>query len=170
MAPQKGRRALEAIWYTGRMMGETVARLICGENIRYQPGTWFNSAKFLDIEYQVYGQIEAVLPPEQDTLYWEAPDGKKSIRLNYERETGHIKGFNLMGIRYRHEVCERWIQSQTPIEAVLSDLSLANFDPEFFPMYESFLIDIYAKKSGKTIKHRPNRRIDAVWQFLKNKF
>lgn len=50
-----GRRPIEAVWYTGRMMGETVAQTLCGNPTTYKPGHWFNSAKFLDIEYQTYG-------------------------------------------------------------------------------------------------------------------
>ena len=46
------RRAIEAVWYTGRMMGETLAQTICENKIEYKPGNWFNSAKFFDIEYQ----------------------------------------------------------------------------------------------------------------------
>jgi NADPH-dependent 2,4-dienoyl-CoA reductase/sulfur reductase-like enzyme len=40
------RRPIEAVWYTGRMMGETLAQTLCGNKIKYQPGHWFNSAKF----------------------------------------------------------------------------------------------------------------------------
>ena len=38
-------------------MGETLAQTICGNRIQYNPGHWFNSAKFLDIEYQTYGWV-----------------------------------------------------------------------------------------------------------------
>ena len=51
------RRPIEAVWYTGRMMGETLAQTICGNRIEYKPGHWFNSAKFFDIEYQTYGWV-----------------------------------------------------------------------------------------------------------------
>ena len=51
------RRVIEAVWYTGRMMGETLAQTICGNRIEYKPGHWFNSAKFFDIEYQTYGWV-----------------------------------------------------------------------------------------------------------------
>ena len=51
------RRPIEAVWYTGRMMGETLAQTICGNRIAYNPGHWFNSAKFFDIEYQTYGWV-----------------------------------------------------------------------------------------------------------------
>ncbi|MEL6276217.1 MAG: FAD/NAD(P)-binding oxidoreductase, partial [Bacteroidota bacterium] len=47
--PMPGRRPIEAIWYTGRMMGEVVAYNILGKPVAYDPGIWFNSAKFLDI-------------------------------------------------------------------------------------------------------------------------
>ena len=61
-APNPGRRPVEAVWYTGRIMGQTVAKTICGEPTKYNPGIWFNSAKFFDIEYQVYGDIPANTP------------------------------------------------------------------------------------------------------------
>jgi len=40
------RKPVEAVWYTGRMMGEAVAQTICGNPTEYKPGNWFNSAKF----------------------------------------------------------------------------------------------------------------------------
>ncbi|HCM77122.1 MAG TPA: FAD-dependent oxidoreductase, partial [Cytophagales bacterium] len=52
-----GRRNIEQVWYTGRMMGEVVAQTICGTPTPYEPGPWFNSAKFFDIEYQTYGNV-----------------------------------------------------------------------------------------------------------------
>ena len=52
-----GRRAIEQVWYTGRMMGETLAKTLTGEPKEYLPGYWFNSAKFFDIEYQTYGWV-----------------------------------------------------------------------------------------------------------------
>ena len=64
--PRPGRRPIEAIWYTGRMMGETVAYNICGQSISYDPGIWFNSAKFIDIEYQVYGCLLYTSPSPRD--------------------------------------------------------------------------------------------------------
>jgi len=51
------RRSIEAVWYTGRMMGETVAQTLCENPRTYNPGHWFNSAKFFDIEYQTYGWV-----------------------------------------------------------------------------------------------------------------
>jgi hypothetical protein len=51
-----------------------------------------------------------------------------------------VTGFNLMGIRYRHEVCERWIREERPIEYVLDRLPEANFDPELYRRHESEII------------------------------
>jgi hypothetical protein len=39
------------------MHGETLALTLTGKRTAYAPGHWFNSAKFLDIEYQTYGQV-----------------------------------------------------------------------------------------------------------------
>ena len=69
------RRAIEAVWYTGRMMGETLAQTICGNKIEYKPGHWFNSAKFIDIEYQTYGWVWAQTKENEARFYWEHKDG-----------------------------------------------------------------------------------------------
>lgn len=166
--PKEGRRPIEAVWYTGRMMGETVAYTICGKPKKYDPGIWFNSAKFLDIEYQVYGDVPAQLPDHLDTLYWEDPRGEKSIRINYHQEDGYVTGFNLMGVRYRHEVCEKWLKDKVSIETVLADLKLANFDPEFYKEYEQEVLDLYKAKTGKTIASKKKRKLDQVLAFLKS--
>lgn len=165
--PDPGRRAIEPVWYTGRMMGEYVAYNILGKKTAYQPGVWFNSAKFFDIEYQVYGQVPPQLSADEASLYWEHPDGKKSIRIVYQRQSRAVLGFNLMGIRYRQEVCERWIQKQALLEQVLAQLSLANFDPEFFPEYESALREQYYQIFGKKIQAQAKRGLSGVLQFLK---
>jgi len=165
--PQPGRRPIEAIWYTGRMMGEVAARNICGQGIVYDPGIWFNSAKFLDIEYQVYGDVRATPAENHDWIYWEHSDGTKSIRIIYDREDKTILGFNLMGVRYRHEVCEKWLGDKTHIEEVLENLSLANFDPEFYAEYESEVISLYNKKHNTSISKKKKRKLDQVIQFLK---
>ncbi|MFN0213879.1 MAG: NAD(P)/FAD-dependent oxidoreductase [Saprospiraceae bacterium] len=179
--PQNGRRSIEAVWYTGRMMGETAAYNLIADagpidfsgkagisRRAYNPGIWFNSAKFFDIEYQVYGDISAQIPANQSTLYWEHPEGKKSIRINFEQASGKVLGFNLMGIRYRHELCEKWIGDGTHIETVLQNLGLANFDPEFSRQYEAEILAIYNRQTGKNLTLQKKRGLGQVLEFLKH--
>lgn len=147
-----GRRNIEQIWYSGKMHGEMVAANICGKAQTYDPGVFFNSAKFFDIEYQVYGDIPPQLPDGILSLYWEHPDGHHAIRINYRQDTGAVTGFNLMGIRYRHKVCERWIEEGRSIAYVLEHLRAANFDPEFFHEYERFLVEQYNSAHGTKIR------------------
>jgi len=171
--PPPNRRAIEAVWYTGRMMGETVAYNIMADiagkgHQAYKPGIWFNSAKFFDIEYQVYGDIRPQLPENHATLYWEHPEGRKSVRINFERDSGSVVGFNLMGIRYRHEVCEKWIREGAHIEIVLQQLGMANFDPEFSRQYESDIVARYNQQTGKNLSLQQKRGLPAVLEFLSN--
>ncbi|MGK7397626.1 MAG: NAD(P)/FAD-dependent oxidoreductase, partial [Candidatus Cyclobacteriaceae bacterium M3_2C_046] len=93
-------------------------------------------------------------------LYWEHPDGQKSIRIVYSKQDGNVTGFNLMGVRYRHEVCERWIKTKTPIWEVLPELHLANFDPEFFDTYENQLIQTYYEvdENAVQLESKPKRK------------
>ncbi|MCH2043849.1 MAG: NAD(P)/FAD-dependent oxidoreductase [Saprospiraceae bacterium] len=167
--PHTGRRPIEAIWYTGRMMGEVAAYNVCDKPVEYKPRLWFNSAKFFEIEYQVYGYVSATLPEHHEQIYWEAADGRKGIRVIWEKESGHIQGFNLMGIRYRQEVCEKWIQDKVHVETVLEQLGMANFDPEFFKQYEAKLVAAYNQKTGKQLQLKQKRNLGAALRYLKGK-
>ncbi|PPK87404.1 pyridine nucleotide-disulfide oxidoreductase [Neolewinella xylanilytica] len=164
--PRAGRQAIEAVWYTGRMMGETLAYTLLDRPVAYDPGIWFNSAKFMDIEYQVYGEVPAHGRAGLATLYWEHEDGEKAVRINFEEDGGAVRGFNLMGIRYRQEVCERWIREEANIEDVLQNLGLANFDPEFYAEYEQDIIERFNEQTGSNLKLRRKRGLDAVLRFL----
>jgi NAD(P)H-nitrite reductase large subunit len=135
-----GRKNIEQVWYTGRMMGEVVAQTICGEKTRYEPGPWFNSAKFFDIEYQTYGQVGNELNLEEADYYWEHPEGKKAIHLVWSKHSRLFKGINSFGIRLRHECFDRWLREGRSINYVLSNLAEANFDPEFFARNEPAII------------------------------
>ncbi|MEM8909365.1 MAG: FAD-dependent oxidoreductase, partial [Bacteroidota bacterium] len=165
--PLPGRRPIEAIWYTGRMMGETLAYNICGKPVAYNPGIWFNSAKFFDIEYQIYGTVLAKAPENHRSIYWEHPEGQKAIRIVYNSDDDSILGFHLMGIRYRHEVCEKWIKNKTSIQEVLENLSLANFDPELYEAYEDQVIQQYTQQTGQQIRNKKSRSWNQVFAFLK---
>jgi len=166
--PLPGRRSVEAIWYTGRMMGENVAYNICKQKIAYDPGIWFNSAKFFEIEYQVYGTVLAKPPENHISIYWEHSDGKKSIRVIYDKDTNKILGFNLMGVRFRHEVCEKWLREKTNVEEVLQNLAIANFDPEFYKTYEDQVLKIYNQQAGRNLTSQKKRSWSNAFSFLKS--
>lgn len=130
------RRPVEAVWYTGRMMGEVLAQTICGNKMHYNPGHWFNSAKFLDIEYQTYGWVWAKPKDYEQHLYWEHPSGKKAVRIAYHKETHTFLGINTFGIRMRHEFFDAILTAQKSVIYVIENLKQANFDPEFYMHYE----------------------------------
>ena len=130
------RRPIEAVWYAGRMMGETVARTVTGSPTKYQPGIWFNSAKFFDIEYQTYGMVLNRLNEGEDHFYWESEDHKKCIKIVYKKDTKVVLGVNFFGIRNRHEIWDEWLRKEKTLDYVIENLETANFDPEFFRRYE----------------------------------
>ena len=135
--PVKNRRAIEPVWYTGKIMGETVAATICGKETIYNPGIWFNSAKFFDIEYQTYGVVNAQPKEYEASVFWDAKDRRRCLRVVYDKSTKSVLGFNAFGVRLRHEVCENWIKGKTSITEVLRSLEKANFEPEFFKKFEN---------------------------------
>lgn len=137
VTPEGQRNRVTAVWYTGRQMGEVAAANLLGGAVDYDPGIWFNSAKFFDLEYQVYGEVPSASRPGDDppdSLYWEHEDGRHAVRICHR--DGTVVGFNLMGIRYRHDVCERWIAEGRSLDFVLAHLAEANFDPELYRRYE----------------------------------
>jgi len=134
--PPPGRKSIEAVWYTSRMMGETVAQAICGNPFKYNPGNWFNSAKFFEIEYQTYGNVSANPPENEQHFHWEHTDGKKAITIAYDIKSSRFLGINTFGIRMRHEVFDTWLTRERTIDFVLKNLRKANFDPEFYDRYE----------------------------------
>ena len=134
VTPEGERNLLQQVWYTGRKQGALAADSMAGEEARYDPGLWYNSAKFLDLEYQTYGFVSSVPPPGERHLWWEHADGKHGVRVVHDGE--RVRAFNLMGIRWRHEVCERWIREERPVEHVLDRLAEASFDPELFRRFE----------------------------------
>ena len=126
------RKNIEQVWYTGKMMGETVAQTICGTKTSYKPGVWFNSAKFFDIEYQTYGWVWNELKDNEAKLYWEHSEGKKCLKLIYDKNTNALLGCNVFGIRLQHKLFDHWIKNKTDIATVVTNLEKANFDPEFY--------------------------------------
>tara|TARA_R100001369_G_scaffold29172_4_gene52749 strand:- start:242889 stop:244178 length:1290 start_codon:yes stop_codon:yes gene_type:complete len=130
------RKTVEAVWYTGRMMGEVVAQTICGNPMEYNPGHWFNSAKFFDIEYQTYGWVFPEPREGEAHFHWQHKDGRKCITINYQEESRKFIGINVFGIRMRHETFNTWLTEERSVEHVLDNLKQANFEPEFYETYE----------------------------------
>ena len=133
-----GRNLIQQVWYTGKKQGVVAGEILAGEEKKYDPGIWYNSAKFFDLEYQTYGMILSTPQPGERHLFWEHPSHRHAVRI--VSTDGCIKAFNFMGIRARHEVCERWISEKRSVEYVLEHLEEANFDPEFFVRHETEIV------------------------------
>jgi len=144
---EPGRFRFEQLWYTGRMQGEALAQTICGKRTKYDRGVWFNSAKFLDIEYQTYGFVAAQPREGETNFYWEHKSGKKAVRFVFRNDDHSLVGMNTFGIRYRHELFDKWIKNKKSIEYILEHLPQANFDPEFFEKHEGEIITEFNRQN-----------------------
>ncbi len=150
--PPVGRKAVEQVWYTGRMMGECLGETLSGKRTAYVPGVWFNSAKFFDIEYQTYGDVPAQCTSEQSDFYWQHPSKNAALHFVYGKESGVIKGINSFGIRLRHAVLEQWIKEHKTVEYVLIHFEDAWFEPEFHKNYIHEIISEFNHKTGSGLK------------------
>ncbi|MGH7885281.1 MAG: NAD(P)/FAD-dependent oxidoreductase [Thermodesulfobacteriota bacterium] len=139
-----GRNMIQQVWYTGKMQGKAAGETICGLDSKYDPGIWYNSAKFLDLEYQTYGFILSAPQEGEDHLYWEHENNLHAIRI--VSRGGYVTGINVMGIRYKHKVCESWIKEKKSLEYVLDNMKDANFDPEFYVKFETEIIKKFKKE------------------------
>ncbi|MFT6959911.1 MAG: NADPH-dependent 2,4-dienoyl-CoA reductase/sulfur reductase-like enzyme [Polaribacter sp.] len=147
------RRNIEAVWYTGRMMGETLAQTICGNKIEYKPGNWFNSAKFLDIEYQTYGWVFSEKEKLEHEAYfqWQHPKDQKCITISFNKYTEQFLGINTFGIRMRHEIFDKWLTENQTVAHVLEYLADANFDPEFYKLHEPEIVAKFNQENNTNI-------------------
>lgn len=135
-----GRGRVEQIWYTGQMQGRVIAANILGDDQKYDRGVWFNSAKFFDIDFHTYGLVNHKLPGE-DNYFWRWPGKPKSLRIVYIPDENNpagnrVVGFNLLGIRFRHRVCETWIRENRSLDFVLENITQAAFDQEFHASFQ----------------------------------
>ena len=159
------RRPIEAVWYTGRMMGETVAQSICGNRIEYKPGHWFNSAKFLDIEYQTYGWVfgRKGKPDYEEQFHWRHAEDKVCVTVSFHKGTGLFLGINTFGIRMRHEIFDRWLTEERNVDYVMEYLADANFDPEFYKQYEQEIVTKYNADFSKSLNTK-KKSIKRIFQ------
>ena len=143
VASGDARNVIEQVWYTGKAQGRVAGEVLAGRDVSYERGTWYNSAKFLDLEYQTYGRVGFGVPGEEQ-LYWEHASGRQSLRIVHV--AGRVIGFNCVGMRYRHEVCAGWIEAEASLDEVLAELGSANFDPEFFAKHEAAIVASFRRQ------------------------
>ncbi len=156
-----GKNKIEQLWYTGKMQGEILARNILGEKIKYDRGVWYNSAKYLDIEYQTYGFVPRSPREGEENFYWEHLGGKICLRLVYSSSDRAILGVNVFGIRLRHKMFEAWIKEKKSIEFVLENLRVANFEPEFYRKHEQEILDKFNRENpGKNLTLKKKNLIE----------
>jgi len=128
-----GSRRPEQLWYTARDQGRVAGLAMVGDEVRYRRGTWYNSAKFFDLEYTTAGWIPAShpgaqVPPSEGWTTWYQADGVRTLRVVCK--DGVVKGFNALGARWDHTVWLRWIQERRALAWVLPRLAESHFHEE----------------------------------------
>ncbi len=146
-SPRPGRRGLEPVWYVGRMMGEVLGQRLAGKNESYLPGPWFNSAKFFDIEYQVYGNPQTQPDENQAHFFWEGGHNK-FITVAYHPVTKAFHGISSFGIRLRHEYFDKVLREGRGVGEVIAHIDKANFDPEFYKKWPKDFRAAFEKETG----------------------
>jgi len=132
-----GSRRPEQLWYTARDQGRAAAASMLGDETTYRRSTWYNSAKFFDIEYTTAGWVPALLnwdnaasDPGPDVKCWfqRIPGRFESQRVVCQGD--HVVGFNMLGSRWNHDRLLEWIHERRDLDYVLRHLGEAQFDEE----------------------------------------
>ncbi|WP_276496374.1 NAD(P)/FAD-dependent oxidoreductase [Pontibacter litorisediminis] len=150
--PLPNRQSVEQVWYTGRMHGETLAHNLTHEPVAYNPGPWFNSAKFFDIEYQTYGMVPNKWHEPVQSFYWEHASGKEAFRTLFSGNDKRLHGVNGLGMRLRHDFFDQALREHWTVEEVLVKLHQANFDPEFYSKHQRDILQAYNQQFGTSLE------------------
>ena len=162
------RRPVEQVWYTGKMQGEHLAQNLFGQRKAYNPGPWFNSAKFFDIEYQTYGMVMPNLKENETSLFWQDANAERCVHIIYDKNDKTFIGINTFGIRLRHKLFDKWLREKATVETVLQNLSAANFDTEFYKTYEAEILKQYQQQTGILLKAKTKRSLKHFFNLMKN--
>ncbi|ARS35563.1 NAD(P)/FAD-dependent oxidoreductase [Pontibacter actiniarum] len=163
--PLPHRKSVEQVWYTGRMHGETLAHNLTREPVRYNPGPWFNSAKFFDIEYQTYGMVPNKWSEPVTSFYWEHERGKMAFRAVFNGKDKRLHGVNAFGMRLRHEFFDEALKENWTVEQVLEEMHRANFDPEFYDRHQRAMLQAYNQQFGANL-HPKKQKKKGLLSFL----
>jgi len=137
-----GSRRPEQLWYTARDQGRLAARSMLGDLTVYRRGTWYNSAKFFDLEWTTAGWVPVCLNWDNTPI-----DAGADVRCWFQRVPGgfvsqrvvvkgdRVVGFNMLGSRWDHEPMLKWIHERRSLAYVLQHLHEAQFDEEFMPRF-----------------------------------
>ncbi|MCX2740323.1 NAD(P)/FAD-dependent oxidoreductase [Pontibacter anaerobius] len=156
--PLPNRQSVEQVWYTGRMHGETLAHNLTHEPVKYNPGPWFNSAKFFDIEYQTYGMVPNTWEEPVASFYWEHESGKIAFRAVFNGTDKRLHGVNAFGLRLRHEFFDRALKENRTVEEVLVKLQEALFDPEFYAKHNYEMLQAYNRQFGTNLEPEKKKK------------
>ena len=129
-----GAQRPEQLWYTSRDQGRVAGRRLVGDTAAYQRGTFYNSAKFMDVEYTTAGLVNFDLEGETDWFHEEKGQVRSTTRAVLQKS--RVIGFNMLGRRWDHRVLGRWIEERRDLDYVLDHVREAAFDAEFTPPLE----------------------------------
>jgi NADPH-dependent 2,4-dienoyl-CoA reductase/sulfur reductase-like enzyme len=137
-----GSRRPEQLWYTARDQGRVVARSMLGDDVTYRRGTWYNSAKFFDLEWTTAGWVPVCLnwdntpiDPGPDVRCWFQRVPGRFVSQRVVTKGDRVVGFNLLGSRWNHEPLLDWIHERRRLDFVLEHLHEAQFDEELMPRF-----------------------------------
>lgn len=129
MMTDEGENIVEHIWYSAKRHGQLAGRSMLGDDIEYQQPIFYNSAKFLEIEYTTVGEVTTA-PEGTRSLFRKMPGEPISQRIIYN-DDDRVIGFNMLGSRWDHRILMQWIRERRELTWVLDRLEDAQFDVEF---------------------------------------
>ncbi len=154
----------QTTWYAAKRMGICAAQNMLGNHLAYNSHFTYNAAKFFELEFQSFGDV---MNPQQQAyaqVFWQAE--AQSIRIAFDAADQSVQGFHVLGLRFRQSICERWLEQKTPIQEVLAQLELADFNEEFTPQYGPAIRAIFEKQFGQKIESKAKRSRNQLLDYM----
>ena len=124
-----GETRVEKVWYTAKAQGRIAGANLAGGERSYQAHLWFNSAKFFDQEYQIYGEVP--VSDRQGDRHFLAEVGKGDVLFRIVERDGRMIGMSSLGLRLRHRKAEQFIETHESWASMRLKLQELLFEPEF---------------------------------------
>lgn len=114
-----GKSIVEQLWYSARAQGLHAAKSIAGTTKPYDPGIFYNSAMFFDLDYISIG-AGRFEDDGQDEITMTSRDGRKVRRFIHKN--GRITGITCLGTDDQYEHLRQFVEKSCTVEDVIHTL------------------------------------------------
>jgi len=124
-----GTSQIETLWYSAKRHASLVgAHNLFGDGLFDAPPVFYNSSKFVNLEYTTVGDLHDHARGAPSILF---EDTRRAMTIRIVHDGDVFLGLTAVGSRWDHELLQRWVQQRRSASFVEQNLASASFDVEF---------------------------------------